>query len=183
MQCDGRVVSSPLREREAEGMKACTVAVALLGVASGGGAMAEPADRGFDLVVGAGFPAGGAGVGVHAGRIEALVEVQGLALGPLMAATATIAFDVDVVRRRRYGIYLGTLASVIGLVAAGAEDTATDGYVGAGVVAGVRLHGAEGSISHAFEVGVFDGHCVAPPCTDGTRFVSLELAYRLYFHL
>ncbi len=126
------------------------VAVLLVGSV----ARAEPSDRGFDLVVGLGFPAGGAGLGVHTGRIEVLVEAEGIVLGPGVAGTATLASNIDVLQRPRYGLYVGVLATVIGLAVAGGEDTATDGYLGGGAVAGARLHGPEGSISHAFEVGL-----------------------------
>lgn len=73
------------------------VAVLLVGAV----AHAEPSDRGFDLVVGLGFPAGGAGLGVHAGRIEVLVEAEGMVLGPGVAGTATLASNVDLLQRPR----------------------------------------------------------------------------------
>jgi hypothetical protein len=159
-----------------------SIVAAVLVVGGGSAAVAGPPDRGLDVVLGVGFPSGGAGVGVHAGRVEVLVEAEAIILGPGVIGTATLASNVDLLQRPRYGLYVGALASVIGLAVAGGEEVGTDGYLGGGAVAGVRLHGKEGSISHAIELGLFDGRCVAPPCMDGNRFVSLELAYRVYFH-
>ncbi|CAN5676149.1 hypothetical protein BH11MYX1_BH11MYX1_20350 [soil metagenome] len=163
-------------------MKVSIGAVVYL-AASASVASAEPPESGFDVVLGVGFPAGGAGVGYHTGRVEVLVEGEAMILGAGVGGTATIASNIDLMQRPRYGVYLGALATVVGAAVAGYESgDGTDAYLGGGVVTGFRLHGKEGSISHAFEVGLFDGHCVAAPCMDGGRFVTVELAYRVYFH-
>lgn len=138
----------------------------------------------LDLHVGVGLPAGGVGLGTRIGPVEVLAEGEFLGAAFVMMASAGLHVNVDVVRRPRWALYIGGFAAVMSVVA-GSDEVFEETYQGGGAVAGVRLHGRGGTLSHALEAGAFYARCANHDgmCNDGKAFVSFDLAYRLQFHL
>ncbi len=161
-------------------MRTTSLTIALAVLLTSLAARADPPS--LDLHVGAGLPAGGIGLGSRWGRVEVLGEVEFLGAAFVMMMSAGVHVNVDVVQRPRWGLYAGGFAAGMHVVA-GSDEVFEESYRGLGAVGGVRLHHRSGSMSHAIEAGVFYARCTVDRCNDGPMFLSVDLAYRLQFHL
>ncbi len=159
------------------------LAAALLAILTTSTAVrADDSSPHLDLHVGFGLPAGGVGLGVRMGAVELLAEGEIMGAAFVMAMSGSVHLNVDVLRRPRYSLYTGAFAASL-FVLAGSDEVFEEHYNGGGAVLGLRIHHRSGSMSHAIETGAMYGRCADQMCTDGEAFVSLDLAYRLHFHL
>ncbi len=85
-----------------------------------------------------------------------------------MAMSGSVHLNVEVIRRPRYSLYTGAFAASL-FVLAGSDDVVEETYRGVGTVLGARIR--------------CTARCAEQMCNDGASFVSLDVAYRLHFHL
>lgn len=163
-------------------MRTPIVAALLAIVTMSSAVRADDSSPRMDLHVGFGLPAGGVGLGVRVGPVELLAEGEILGAAFVMAMSGSVHVNVDVVRRPRYSLYTGAFAASL-FVVAGSDVVFAETYRGGGAVLGVRIHHRSGSMSHDIEAGAMYGRCADEMCNDGESFVSLDVAYRLHFHL